>query len=394
MKQINISLQKKILLIIVTLFWFAQYVYIPYQTPYLSSTGVLASYIGIIVGAYGFSQMILRIPVGILADRKGNHKPFILIGVLFSGTASLFRIFLANGTGFFLGSIFSGMASAMWISFMVLFFSYYSKEQKKHASGIIVVANNLGIFIGFLIGTLLHDSIGIKGLCILGVFSVVPAFLAGILIQEPEKRKDVLPVKELLKVINDRQLILFSLIALIQQGVQISTAMSFTTQVAKNLGATGMQIGICSIIYILAAVFSSTFASSKLAHRKETSFWIPLILLCMTAYCLLVPNLPVLYLLYPVQILAGLSTGILFSYCTSEAMKNVPQEKASTAMGFYQAVYAIGMTVFPMVTGLIADHSSVRTAYYILAFLTLFGFVAASLHYRERNRKFFRNTQT
>ena len=53
-----------ILLAIVVLFWFAQYVYVPFQTPYLTSLQVSAAFIGVIVGAYGVTQMTLRLPVG------------------------------------------------------------------------------------------------------------------------------------------------------------------------------------------------------------------------------------------------------------------------------------------------------------------------------------------
>lgn len=40
------------LFLAVIFFWFAQYVYIPFQTPYLNSIGAGAGMIGLIVGAY------------------------------------------------------------------------------------------------------------------------------------------------------------------------------------------------------------------------------------------------------------------------------------------------------------------------------------------------------
>ena len=44
-------------------------------------------------------------------------------------------------------------------------------------------------------------------------------------------------------------------------------------------------------------------------------------------------------------------------------MKYVPQESKSTAMGFFQAVYALGMTLFPMICGNIVSHFSMLYAY-------------------------------
>ena len=60
------------LLAVVVLFWFAQYVYIPYQTPFLTGKGVAAWMIGTVVGAYGVTQMIFRLPVGVMADWAGR----------------------------------------------------------------------------------------------------------------------------------------------------------------------------------------------------------------------------------------------------------------------------------------------------------------------------------
>ena len=72
------SRQQTVLLGIVGMYWFSQYVYMPYQTPYLLSIGTAASLAGIIVGAYGFTQLLLRLPIGLMADRKGRHKPCLL----------------------------------------------------------------------------------------------------------------------------------------------------------------------------------------------------------------------------------------------------------------------------------------------------------------------------
>lgn len=59
------------------------------------------SFIRIIIGSYGISQMVLRLPVGLLANYRNKHKMIMLIGSLSSGCASLFRIIFNNGIGFF-----------------------------------------------------------------------------------------------------------------------------------------------------------------------------------------------------------------------------------------------------------------------------------------------------
>ena len=66
------------------------------------------SFIGIIIGSYGISQMVLRLPVGLLANYRNKHKMIMLIGSLSSGCASLFRIIFNNGIGFLIGNLFYG----------------------------------------------------------------------------------------------------------------------------------------------------------------------------------------------------------------------------------------------------------------------------------------------
>ena len=56
------------LFIIMILYWFSLYTYIPFQVPYLYALNVTPSIVGIILGLYGASQMILRFPFGITDD--------------------------------------------------------------------------------------------------------------------------------------------------------------------------------------------------------------------------------------------------------------------------------------------------------------------------------------
>ena len=44
---------------------------------------------GLVMGAYGLPQFLLRIPLGILSDRWRRRKPFVLLGFLFNGMAAL-----------------------------------------------------------------------------------------------------------------------------------------------------------------------------------------------------------------------------------------------------------------------------------------------------------------
>lgn len=372
-----------IFMAIVTLFWFAQYIYIPYQTTYLTGTGAASSAVGTIVGAYGVTQMILRLPVGISADRVGRHKPFIMLGALSSGTASLVRMIWCNSTGFLIGNLLSGLASAMWISFMVFYTGKYTGQEQQSATGRIILFNNLGMLLGFITSTMFYGKVGMEKICAFSVAAGCLAFLLSLLLEEPETRGGRHSIGELLRVCKGGRIWMFALIALIQQGIQLATTMSFTNQILKNSGASDGIVGVSSIIYMISAVLFAAFASSERCGRKGPVFWIPTVLCVVAVYCILVPEADSIPEILFLQILPGMSTGILFSYATSEAMQGIPAEKKSTAMGFFQAFYAIGMTAFPALTGKIISTSGMQWGYWALAGIAAAGAGAAALWYRR-----------
>lgn len=384
MKQ-KMNSQDIIFLIIVVLFWFAQYVYIPYQTTYLTAIGTAGNMVGIVVGAYGISQLILRLPVGICADRIGRHKPFIIMGAASSGAASLFRVFLCNGYGFMIANLLSGFASAMWISFMVFYTGKFRAERQQKATSRIVMFNNLGMLSGFIVSALCYSEFGMKKLCLLSVLAGATAFFLAFFLKEERAQKGIFTVWELLQVCGGRRLLMFSLIALIQQGIQLTTTMSFTNQILKNYGASDGLLGISSIIYMISAVAFSAIASSWLCERKGPAFWIPAVLVVIAVYCIFIPIAVYIPVILVLQVLPGMATGILFSYATSEAMQGIPSEQKSTAMGFFQAVYAVGMTTFPVFTGSIVTTGGMQRGYLVLAGIALVGSIAAKIYYIKGN---------
>ncbi|MGI6031362.1 MAG: MFS transporter [Eubacteriales bacterium] len=378
--------KRGLLLLIVTLFWFGQYVYVPFQTPYLLGLGASSTFAGLVVGGYGACQVLLRLPVGLLADVRGRHKGFILLGLCSSALASAVRCVSPTGWGFFLGNLLSGIAASMWISFMVLYSSYFPAGQMQKATGTIIAANNLGMLLAFVAGTLCYEHTGMVFLCGMSLTAASLGALCALAIREDGRTGRELPAATLLGICRNRRLILFSLLALLQQGIQMSTCMSFTTEAIERIGGTSGQIGLCSILYMLCAVLSAYAASTRLVSRWGARVWVPLVLGLVALYCVLVPNVTQVEWFYLIQLLPGLSTGILLSYCTSEAMAEVPDEMRSTAMGFFQAVYAVGMTLLPLLTGELERRVSVQAGFYVLAMLAAVGCGVALFYYaRQRH---------
>ena len=362
---------RKIILAAAFLFFYAQYIYIPFQTTYLTALGASAAFVGIVTGAYGGAQLVLRLPVGVLADRVGKHKIFLVTGMLLAGAACGVRTLFPDAWGFFFASLLSGVSASTWLSFMVMYSECYGAREQQKASGRIVLSYNSGILAAFITGTLFYEKVGMRTLCVFGIIvSVIGVALCSRLC-EGKTQKIAPSVPELLKICTNRYLIFFSVLALVQQGIQMATTMSFTTQILKNLGAQESILGLSSIIYMISSVVSSFVASLKWIEKKSSRFWIATIFTGLSAYCFLVPSVGYIPLILLLQLIPGLASGFLFSILTTKAMSEVPAEKKSTAMGFFQAVYAVGMSVFPILTGNIAEIGGMIASYRLMGVFAL-----------------------
>lgn len=380
--------QKVLLSIIVTLFWFALCVCRPYQTTYLSALGVGQTLIGTVLGAYGVAQMALRLPAGMLADTASRHKVFVFLGSLFSGASSVFRLTMDNAAGYLLANLSGGIAAAMWISFMILYLDCYEKDVQQRATARVFLFNNLGMLLAFAAGAAFYDRIGMRGLCVLscaagGIAAVLALFLADVQKTEMLNKPSV---GKLLRALGSRGLIFFAVLAIVQQGVEAATTMAFTSQIVESLSGSSFLVGCSSVIYMVSSVVFSAFASSRMCAKKTPAFWIVGGFLSVLAYCVLVPLAGNVYVILVLQSLPGVSTGILLSFLTGEAMADVPAEAKSTCMGFYQAVYSVGITCFPILTGKIAGAVSMQTSYFVMGAIALVCAFAAYLYYRVDRR--------
>lgn len=360
----------------VMLFWFAQYVYTPHQVNYLENQLVNGSLIGMVIAAYGISQMILRIPIGFLADYYAITKPFIFLGALGAGLASIIRLFYPDGTGFLIANLFSGFASASWISFMVFYVVGSTEEKRINKTSNIIMAMNLGMLSAFVFSGLLYNRLGMKGMVIAGILSGVLACLLLINIRgfthpvhsTQTTHKDPFYI---LSIFLNKKLLFFSLIALVQQGIQMTTTMSYSNQIIKSIGANDLFIGLASVIYMSASVFFSWLAKHDVLRRVNRIKSIIFSLGCLFIYLVCYSQVTSVTLALVLQILPGITTGLCFTYLNSEAMSEVDEAQKSTAMGIFQAIYAIGMSLFPMLASSVAKDSNIRLSYLYFSFVVL-----------------------
>jgi MFS family permease len=81
--------------------------------------------------------------------------------------------------------------------------------------------------------------------------------------------------------------------------------------------------------------------------------------------------MPTLFSLYVMVALNGLVRGASTSILMGLVILPFSYERQSAAMGFYQAVYAIGITLGPMIAGFVMDLSGITAAFIVIGLIGL-----------------------
>ncbi|MBO2521801.1 MAG: MFS transporter [Firmicutes bacterium] len=363
-----------LLMAAVACFWGALYLYVPILTPYAETLGASMTLLGLIVSSYGFSQLVLRIPVGIWSDRIGRRKPFIAAGYIAAVLAGLGLALSRGPYGVLAARTLSGVAATMWVVITVLFSSYFPPHRAGYAMSLINFATTLTQLAATLGGGLIAEAWGWQapfwGAAVIGGVGLV---LTVPLREAAPARPAGLRIGELTAVGRERSLLAVSLLAALYQFHTWVTVYGFTPNYAAGLGATKAQLGWLSLVSTLPTAIASLGTGSFLARRFNerqmvvAGFW-------MAAFATLaIPFMAALPPLFVTQAVGGFGRGLIFPVLMGLAIKTVPEEKRATAMGFFQSIYALGMFGGPVFAGFAAEFWGLPGAFWAATAVTAIG---------------------
>jgi MFS family permease len=364
--------QRALLCSVTALFWFAQYVYVPFLTPYLIALSISATVVGVVVGAYGVTQLVLRIPLGIFIDIVRNHKLFILIGTFLAGVSSVGMMISPSPVVLCIANGLSGVASSTWISFTVLYPSYYDKSEGTKAIGIISLSSNCGRLAAFVIGGLLYEYVGIRGLFLASFASgLIGSVLTFFIKREGDTGRVDITIAGAGRIMKDRDLLFSSIMAALVYLIIFGTVFSFSTSTAKDLGATGLELAFCVALFSAAGIGGAYSVGTRSARRVGEAMVLVAAFLLIGVYCLGIAFSHSVIQLFPLQVIAGFANGVLSSSLMARAVRGIGQDRKSTAMGFYQSVYCLGITLGPVLMGFFVEHTSTHASFVIMSLVAL-----------------------
>ena len=141
--------------------------------------------IGIALGAYGLTQSVLQIPMGVLSDRFGR-KPIIIFGLIIFAIGSFVAASADNIYMIILGRVIQG-AGAINAAVMALTADLTREENRTKAMATIGMTIGMTFSISLILSPILYHWIGVPGIFALtGVLSLLGLFVVGFVVPKPQ----------------------------------------------------------------------------------------------------------------------------------------------------------------------------------------------------------------
>jgi MFS family permease len=364
------------------LFWASLYVYVPILSVYARSAGASLSIVGWVVGSYGITQLMLRIPMGIVSDRWGRRKPFILGGAMAAAIGCLGLAALPHPYAMIFSRAIIGVGAATWVLFTTLFASYFPPERTTWALGSLTFSASAALVIAAPLGGWLAEDLGWTAPFAAGTVLAIASLL--FLLPSPEPPPSAgssPPLKDLAKVAATPFLIIISVVALFEQFMVFTTVFSFTPIYAASLGASKVDLGILLTATLLPRALG-TLAAAPLASRIGERSTVSLGLVVASLSALAVPHINSLPLLAASQMLLGMGIGFSYPTLMGLSINAVPPRHRATAMGVFQAIYALGMSLGPILSGMLADRAGIASTFYLASIPCLISAIAVGFFLR------------
>lgn len=353
-------------------FWAAVYIYLPILSPYIQMISGSFKNVGLVIGAYGLAQLLLRIPIGIWSDRWQKRKLFVLYGFFFDALAATGLLLSASTAMLFFSVFAAGIAASMWVPFTVLFASYFPAEKLAYSMSLILFSTRVSQITANYIGGIVAEAWGWLGPFYLGIGLAAIGFLLANALAEPAAQKiSSSSLKQLLMVGKNSTLIFSSLACIILQFTVFSAPIGFTPIYAQQIGASKGQLGMLLFCYQLPNTLATLLAGTFLSLYFSQPVLILSGFLFITAALIVLPLTGQLNFLYGVQAFNGFGVGLAFPLLMSLALGAITPEQRATAMGFFQSLYALGMTAGPIISGLLAQELGLNIVFLINGFLAL-----------------------
>ncbi len=367
-------------------FWFSLYGYVPMLSPYSESIGASHKMVGLILGAYGFSQIIFRIPIGIWSDRICRRKPFMIAGLIISVISGLGIWAFPSPWPILYFRFLAGITAATWAIVIVLFTGYFPEHETSKAVGIINSFYASGQVAAMLLCGIAAEYFGLRAPFLIASAGALTGLMLAVGIKEKSAvRSQPIKMSELFEVVKDKDFIFVSILAILAQLIIYATVYGFTPVYAAAIGAANYQLSLLTVISIIPMIVVPLFSGSSLFKKYSERIIIAAGFFVAAISCALMPLIGSIALLYITQAGIGLGRGVVFPLLMALSIRKVQPNKRATTMGVFQALYGLGMSMGPVIVGWLSDIAGLAWGFWAISCFAGVGGLLALRYMKNEN---------
>ncbi|WP_078409851.1 MFS transporter [Priestia abyssalis] len=383
----KIPIYYHLLFIVVTfIYWFSMYIYVPVFVPYLNYLGGSYALAGLIVGSYGIMQILLRLPVGILSDMLQIRKPFIILGLATSFISCLGFALTESVEFAFVSRVIAGITASMWVAFTVLYASYFKREDSTKAMGNIQFITVTAQLISMSLSGYLVSEWGWKAPFWFGaIIGLIGLFMSFWIKESSDKKvnQDKMEIRNFYNVFRNPLNLKASLLSTLAHAVLFITMFGFTPNQALNIGASKDSLIFLVLSFMVPHAIAPILTGQYLITRFNKWSILCIGFLGTSIFSIVIPIISRLDLLYVTQAFNGFFQGMTIPLLMGMAIQQVSNRKRATAMGFFQAIYALGIFFGPFIAGIFSNETEFKIVFYLAALLAIIGTGLSMVWYKQ-----------
>lgn len=343
-------------------------------------TGYSPVWLGLAIGAYGLTQALLQIPMGILSDKIGR-KPVIYGGLVMFCIGSLVAAMSDTIYGVVFGRALQGMG-AIASATLALAADLSREEQRPKVMATIGMFIGLSFAIAMVLGPVIADSYGLSGLfyvtaimSLIGILLVM--FIVPNSINSAPKGDHVAAPNKILMLAKNPQLLRLNLGVFVLHLALTAMFVSLPVMLTNVGFLVNDHWQLYLPALLLSFVIMVPFMIWAIKNEKEKLVFCSAILVMTLSLVLLWLQHSDLYLMIVVVVLFFAGFNYLEATMPSTLSRIAPAGDKGSAMGVYASSQFFGAFVGGLFGGVIQEYFDGATVFLFSAGLLICWFIIA-----------------
>lgn len=330
--------------------------------------------LGLVIGAYGFTQALLQIPLGLLSDRLGR-RPVLVGGLLMFVLGSLVAAWSDTMWGLFVGRALQG-TGAIASTLMALAADLTVEDNRSKVMATIGGSIGFSFILAMMAGPFINHYYGLSGIFWLtAALGVVAIFVVIKVIPQPARacfnREATVDVRQITNLLKDQNLQRLNVGIFILHFALMAVFLLLPDLLQIHIGVDDKNLP-WAYLMLLGGGFFLMLPIMILAEKyrlQRIALLGAILILALTSLLIVVTKLPNVLLILLTAFFAAFN--LLEALLPSWVSKVCPVGNRGTAMGVYSSSQFFGAFMGGLVGGFCLQYFGANGVYFAISVVAL-----------------------